>query len=124
MDLLSMHVEFKAQYPDISKTAGKLHLELWDEITSETVFIWFESLANALNREMLDEIDAKKYKALFEFFREHYFSGDNQVKSCIDVSFVENLFWNVPASKAKNYWIIFPEVLKELYVNFHGREPI
>jgi hypothetical protein len=47
-----------------------------------------------------------------------------EVRNCIDVSFVENLFWQVPANRAEGYWQQLPGPLKQLYLQFHRRAPI
>ena len=80
--------------------------------------------ANAVNEEMFQGAEAMKYKELFNYISSSFNAGDKEVKNCIDVSFTENLFWKVPSLKAKPYWEIFPINLRELYVNFHGNEPL
>lgn len=42
----------------------------------------------------------------------------------LDVSFVENLFWQVPPAKAAAYWKKLPLQLQALYVDFHSKPPI
>ena len=70
------------------------------------------------------EVPFKQHEALFSFLVAAYEQGSEEVKSCIDVSFTENLFWNVPPDKVKPYWLLLPQRLKDLYVAFHQRAPL
>ena len=124
MTVLDLYNDFRTEFPDITEKADLEHIRLWDEIAPEFAYSWFSSLANALNDEMIASASVKEYKALFEFFRSSYMKSDNDVKDCIDVSFVENLFWNVPSEKAVPFWEVLPDVLKQLYIWFHGRKPV
>lgn len=124
MTLLEMYDEFRTQFPEITKVADDIHIQAWGSLDPEYSFSWFESLSNALNQEMNSGVDASRYAGLFEYFRKQYLLGDDEVKKCIDASFTENLFWQVKPEKAKSYWQLLPDILKTLYVNFHGRPPI
>ena len=53
-----------------------------------------------------------------------YHVGNDVISSCIDISFVENLFWKVSTRKAQPYWTALPSVFKELYVQFHTSSPV
>lgn len=123
MSVLDMYSEFRGKFTEITKRADIEHMRIWGEVKSEFAYSWFESLANALNREMLNEVEARIYKDVFEYFRSKFLFGNDEIKNCIEVSFVENLFWSVPPEKAKGYWDIFPDLLKDLYVQFHRRAP-
>jgi hypothetical protein len=123
MSVLDLYEECRKTFPDITKKADVEHVQQWGELSKEFAYSWFENLANAINREMLNEIPAKEYKDLFEFMRSQFMFGEEKVKNCIDVAFTENLFWNVPKDKANDYWVLFPDILKDLYVNFHHRKP-
>jgi len=59
-----------------------------------------------------------------EYISTQYKTGDEKIKDCIDVAFVENLFWRVPTEERISYWEGLPENLKELYVNFHQSKPL
>jgi len=123
MNVLDMYNEFRAKFPEITEKADAEHVKNWDEIDPEFAYSWFESLANAINQDMHKGVDAQVYKEVFDFLKTQYLLGDVKTKDCIDVSFTENMFWRVQPEKAKNYWLLFPDALKELYVNFHHREP-
>lgn len=123
MSVLDLYEECRKTFPEITQKADVEHIQQWGELSKEFAYSWFENLANAINREMLNEIPAKEYKDLFEFMRSQFMFGEEKVKNCIDVAFTENLFWNVPKDKANDYWVLFPDILKDLYVNFHHRKP-
>ena len=87
-------------------------------------YSWFESLAKALNSEMLKGISLKTHEPVFNFINQALVGCSKEVRTCIDVAFVENLFWQVPSLKAELYWQELPQPLKELYVGFHHRTPL
>ena len=86
-------------------------------------FAWFEALADALNEEMRHDAPYTTHKAMLECLAGAYANGPPAVQQCIDVSFVENLFWRVPSEKCAPYWKKFPLAIKQLYLDFHNREP-
>ncbi len=86
-------------------------------------FAWFEALAEALNEEMRRDAAYTTHTALLEYLACAYANGPLAVQQCIDVSFVENLFWQVPSEKCSPYWKKFPLAIKQLYLDFHSREP-
>ena len=116
----------KAEYPVISEKADKEYTRQWGDFTDleHYSYAWFEALANALNKEMSNEVEQTKYERLFALISKSLLEADEHLKKAIDVAFVENLFWQVPAKKAKNYWVSLPNNLKELYVNFHNKPPL
>ncbi len=50
--------------------------------------------------------------------------SSQEVYRCMDVAFVENLFWQVGGGRAASYWELMPGRLKELYLGFHSRAPV
>jgi len=68
-------------------------------------------------------VDVQFHEDLFTFITEPLGSSRQEVLACIDVAFVENLFWCVPEDKAPPYWLRLPSILKDLYVAFHNRSP-
>ena len=110
--------------PELTAAADILHIETWGELGEDRAFNWFERLAKALNLEMARSIDPATAKALFDLLGNEHRTAQNDVKKCIDVSLMENLFWQIPAQKAVSFWHVLPENLKTLYVNFHGRSPL
>ena len=118
-----MYNEFRAKFPETTEKVDKEFIRLWFELDPKLSYSWFESLANALNNEMNKSVPVSQYTAIYEFIRSNYLNGDKEVKNCIDVAFTENLFWQIKPEKAKPYWDSFPDVLKDLYIDFHNKKP-
>jgi hypothetical protein len=116
----------KGQYPAISAKAGSEYERLFgDFIDSEYYsYSWFEALANALNKEMSREVPVTEYQELLAVISSSFECGDEAVRKCIDVAFVENLFWQVSQAKSAAYWTVLPENLKRLYIDFHHQSPL
>ena len=123
MPVADMYNEFRAEFPEITDKADAEHVLIWGDPDPEFTYVWFESLAKALNREMAREEPVTTYLSVFEYFRSKFLAGDDEEKKCIDASFVENLFWQIKSEKAEPYWQALPGLLKELYVEFHGCAP-
>ena len=114
----------KERWPDISSKADIEYERLWGDFTGEYYsYSWFEALANALNKEMGRGVSASAYQDLLSLISASFDSGDEAVRVCIDVAFVENLFWQVPKNKSADYWAALPENLRELYLAFHRHAP-
>jgi len=124
MSVPNLYNKFREKFPGPTSKADKIHIERWGGIDPEIAYLWFEDLAAAFNREMELSVDVIEYAESFEYLSEVYEIGDEKEKDCIDVSFVENLFWNVPSSKAKPYWNVLPVNLKNLYMDFHRKSPV
>ncbi|KZY57429.1 hypothetical protein A3740_18535 [Oleiphilus sp. HI0068] len=123
MSIQTLYEEFRVQFPETTKKVDYLYSQEWGDPSKDQAFMWFEFLAKILNREMIGGVSAKTYDRMFQFMRSQFMVGNEKVKNCIDVAFTENLFWQVPKEKALDYWALFPEVLKDLYVKFHHRKP-
>ncbi len=126
MDLDAFCNSIKEHYPDISGKADKLYDKYWNDLIEMefSSYSWFESLANALNGEMKRGVSAQEYVSLFNEISREYTNGQDEVQQAIDVSFVENLYWQVREFEAKPFWDAMPKNLKEFYVGFHGRTPL
>jgi len=122
--VLDLYNGVRTSFPGITAKADKIHVEYWGAADPESAYVWFESLARAMNQEMEDEVPYKSHAALFDFVVKAIMKGKPQLVDCVDTSFVENLFWKVPRDKAKKYWSPLPSQLKELYVRFHRRTPL
>jgi len=123
MSVLNFYNTIREKFPEITKKTDIKHIEIWSEVDPEFAYSWFESLANALNSEMINGVNANKYKELFNYISRNFDEGNSEVRDCIDVSFTESLFWKVPKNKAKIYWKSLPLNLRTLYINFHRKEP-
>ena len=113
-------------YPSISKKADKLYDDNWNRFVEMefSSYSWFESLANAINSEMIKKVSCKDYESLFDSISSQFVVGDLDIRKAIDVAFVENLFWQVGKTEGKPYWEMMPINLKDLYIGFHGQPPL
>jgi hypothetical protein len=116
----------RAKFPDLAAKADRQHMRYWGEPPSEEQdsYSWFESVSRALNDEMQRGTYITESQAFFQFVENAFRSGSNDVKNCIDVAFIENLFWEVSPDKAIPYWQALPKILQKLYVDFHARSPL
>jgi len=122
--VLDLYVATRERFPELAARADQLHVRRWDELAAESTHVWFESLADTINADMRTDVPFQEHEALFSYLADAFESGSKEVKSCIDVSFTENLFWNVAPDKAERYWLLLPQRLKDLYVAFHQRAPL
>jgi hypothetical protein len=122
--LSSLFTSVRERFPDLAAIADEEHARLGFEVESGSCFLWFESLAKALNLEMSRNVPAEVHEPLFSLIASALATGNGEVKQCIDASFVENLFWQVPsATQIRAYWSQMPSSLQAFYVAFHGHEP-
>lgn len=126
MDALSEFYEaVRDQFPALTTRADAEFAKRWDKLDPEFVaYSWFESLADALNADMRRGVNAEAHRRLFSFINAALTSSSDEVVNCIDVSFVESLFWRVSAEQAYPYWVWLPQGLKDLYIAFHHRNPV
>lgn len=118
-----MYDDFRNRFPELTQAADKRHLEVWGSIGSDTAYLWFESLASALNTQMGFPEEHSKFVPVFAYFDTKFRTGNSDIKNCIEVSFIENLFWQVIPRSAAPVWILLPKTLQKLYVDFHEQPP-
>ncbi|MFL6624901.1 MAG: hypothetical protein ACJ8IK_06630 [Burkholderiaceae bacterium] len=123
MSLEELSAEIRSRFPGISEAADRLYERQFGADSPMHAHSWFESLANAVNLEMSRGIDPMTHGALFAHL-ERALNSSDVVFRCLDVAFVENLFWQVPAAKADPYWQTLPARFKALYEAFHHRKPV
>lgn len=123
MSVLGMYYDFRKRFPEMTQAADARHIKVWDSVDDETAYSWFESLAGAINDQMGASEEVTNLSSIFSYFDELLRGSDKKIKNCIDVSFVENLFWEVQPSSAANAWDAMPHSMQQLYVRFHGRQP-
>ena len=122
--LVDLYQQVRSHFPGITSSADRFYDQQWGDLLDEGVeYAWFQSLANALNDEIDRGIPFDTHRALFQMLTDEYVGGSDEVRQCIDVSFVENLFWQVASVKCRHYWEPLPTELKALYLDFHRREP-
>jgi hypothetical protein len=112
--VLEFYNAVRTQFPQVTVRADAEHIKHWGELDPEFAYSWFQSLAHALNRDMERGIDIQTHVDLFLFINSALATSRQEVANCIDVSFVENLFWRLPEEKARPYWLRLPQPLKDL----------
>lgn len=120
---IELYGAVRAKFPAISAQADLLHVRRFGELSPTYAYSWFESLADALNEHMRADTPVQQHLPLFRYLNGVFFGAGPQVRACIDVAFVENLFWQVPHRECQPYWQQLPENLRQMYRNFHRREP-
>ena len=123
MSVLEMYRDVRKTFPELTRAADVRHIEIWDSVDDETAFIWFESLASAVNDQMAEQKQKTDLAAVFNYFEGKLQGNDEGVTRCIDVSFVENLFSGVTSKPAAVAWAKMPKTMQKLYLGFHGRPP-
>jgi len=120
--ILQFYRKTRERFATVVDKTDKEHLKSW-ELDDEYAYSWFQSLANMLNAEMQKQVGLDVAETLFDYMREQFSTGSPEVQNCIDVSFVENLVWRVSSEKARPYWLRIPDLLKNLYLEFHRSPP-
>lgn len=119
-----LHQDVRVRFPAMAAKADQDYQRLFEGCEpQENLYAWFESLANALNDDMRSEVPFRAHESLFLFMDGAASRNVEEIHKCVDVAFVENLFWSVPSAKASPYWAKLPQRLRKLYVDFHHREP-
>ncbi len=121
--VLDLYQSVRQAFPVIAEQADRIHIRQWGKLEPDFAYSWFESLANTLNSEMQRGVDYGDHKELFEFVSCALTGATSEIHQCIDVAFVENLFWKVSSAKCAPYWKQMPQPLRNLYLEFHHREP-
>lgn len=123
MSVLEMYHDFRKRFPEMAQAADTRHVKIWDSVDDETAYSWFESLAGAINDQISAAEKDTDLLSVFSFFDKQLQGSDTEVKNCIDVSFVENLFWQLRPSSVADAWDAMPNSLRQLYLKFHGQPP-
>ncbi|MEO5688936.1 MAG: hypothetical protein ABIR54_16385 [Burkholderiaceae bacterium] len=121
MTLDELASDVRDRFPTISEAADRLYERKFGPPVY--TYSWFEALADGVNAEMTCGTDPKSHDALIAYLENALHSSD-EVFKCLDVAFVENLFWQVPVRKAEPYWQRLPAKMKALYEGFHHRTPL
>ena len=121
--LIEFYKSIREAFPNITKKADKIHIKQWGDLDEEFAYSWFQSLANAINSEMNKNIPYEVHNNLFNCLNMAANHENDEICNCIDVSFTENLFWQVIGEGRKEYWRKIPPQIRELYIDFHHSEP-
>ena len=120
--IVQLYRDTRERFPTIVEATDRKHLETW-ELNDEDAYMWFHSLADTLNAQMRTDANLNVAGAIFDYMRHRFATGGAEVRNCIDVAFVENLFWRVSPAHAEAYWARMPDLLKSLYLGFHASPP-
>ena len=123
MLLEELKTQVHEKFPLIAVAADRRHEQYWGDAPPEGAYSWFESLANALNDEMRGRVPPTVHLPLMQHL-EGALNSSQEVFRCMDVAFVENLFWQVGGERAASYWELMPVRLRELYLGFHSHPPV
>lgn len=123
MNTFTLVKDVQTKFPELAASANQEHIYKFKDEDFDLDSLWFESFANSVNRAMSSENGLETCRLVFNYFSEVYEKEDSEIRNCIDVSFVENLFWNVSSENSEICWQYLPENLKHLYLGFHGRAP-
>lgn len=118
-----LYLATRSRFPHIAALADQKFLEKQHEFKPEATYVWFECLADALNREMMNGVDSLDHIELLLFLDQALNHGSESIRDCMSTAFSENLFQQVPKDKMTPYWRVLPRQLKRLYTDFHGEIP-
>ena len=119
-----LYSAIRERHPALVASADMEHLRRRGGVSPDLAHVWFESLAATVNAAMTPGTPHPDHVSLFTDLASAFRSGSADVRTCIDVSFVENLFCEVPSDKAAVYWEMLPPMLQDLYVSFHKSAPL
>ncbi|MBW1783419.1 MAG: hypothetical protein JRL30_22085 [Deltaproteobacteria bacterium] len=105
--------------PNAAAKTDKIMHERGYESEEDSEHLWVEALADVTNAH-IQQRNQKEVKTQLRFFSEQFDRGPDAVKNCIDVSYVENLMWNLPPEDKKWVWPQIPENLQHLYIAIWG----
>ena len=95
--------------------------ELRDPINQQEGLLCFELREFRLFTERaIRDGDTQKLAACYRLVETAYLTGNRKFKDAIDVCFIEDMDYNTHGEIYKWAWDMLPEVLKALYVDFHG----
>ena len=106
-----------------AKQADEIYFDLGFEKEDEAYNVWFESFVEVTNI-LMKNTQTSDVSEHFMFFLSYLDDASDLIRKCIDVSYVENLFWGVDQDSIKTYWALLPERMQVLYKNFHASSPI
>ena len=123
---LDFYLQTRTLFPDLTERADREHVKYWGESPDAIAdsYIWFNAVASALNNAMCQGAYVQESRAFFVYVITVLAQCGEPVRTCIDVSLVENLFWQVSPTKAGPYWAVLPSQLQNLYLGFHRDAPV
>jgi len=118
-DIDEFVLSIRKELPLESDLTDQKMLERGFDLEDELHHLWVEQLADVTN-EFLRQKNFEEATKQLNFFASSYNSGNYHVKNCIDVSYAENLMWNLEPKDKKQAWLVIPRELKALYIAIWG----
>lgn len=110
--------DLRRELPRSSEQADKLmHQRGFDK--NDSCHLWIEAFADVTNI-LIAARNSEEATKHFSFFSQQYQKGSDEVKNCIDVGYVENLFFDLPDDDRKWAWKLLPDDLKSIYADMWG----
>ena len=122
--ILDFHQAIQQRFPELASAADQDFSDRWGAWDPCFAYSWFECLSRVVNGRMLQDAAPASLLPLFSFISAVLQDSSDEVADCIDVAFVENLFWQVPGPQALGFWAVLPPALRQLYLDFHHRAPV
>lgn len=81
---------------------------------------WIDALADTTN-DAAREKDATAVQKQAVYMSEEYRKGSQSIRYAVEVSYAENLMWNLSDEESRWAWALYPQVIKDLYVRMWGQ---
>ena len=124
MDFQQFFENFRTLFPSLAQAVDAHHEDGvyggFSDAGLRASPVWFESLADVLNKRMGNPEYRDEALDVLSFMDSSFRRGQADVKECIDVCFVENLFHDVPRQVARSVWPFLPKSLQQLYKDVFG----
>ena len=117
--IIALVEDIRNTFPADAKKADEMEIGLGHEIEWNLHHLWIETFADVSNNLIRNRLK-HELEAHFNYFENQFNIGSESVKSCIDVSYVENLMWNLEQDDKKWAWPLFPQSLRSIYVAIWG----
>jgi hypothetical protein len=118
-DIREFVAKIRRQLPSEAEKADALMRVRGFDIDEELDYLWIEALADVTNA-CIRRRNQQAMEHQFRFFSEQFDRGSEAVRKCIDVSYVENLMWELSSEDKKWAWLQLPENLQNLYIMMWG----
>lgn len=105
---------------DAAKKTDQIMLSRGFDPDGEFYYLWVEAFADTTN-QLIRERNEQEFQKHLVFFSKQLDRGNDLIKKCIDVSYVENLMWNLENKDKKWAWPQIPKNLKRLYLVMWGK---
>ena len=106
--------------PDAAAETDDIMRKRGFDSEADAGYLWVEAFADVTNM-CIRRRDQDEVRKQLDFFSKQLDQGTDTVKNYIDVSYVENLMWDLAPKDKKWVWPLIPENLKKLYVTMWGK---